>query len=152
MITLRKFLPGDAEICTKIKKENFLLINSKHYTPDTIKALLFSWTEYLLEKAQKRTYYVAEENHEVIGMWWYENNEIHTFFVDPQKHGAGIGKKIMEQVLSDMKNNGISKAICRSTDFAEKFYQSCGFKTIGRETIEFQWAPLPYILMEKELS
>lgn len=151
MITIRKFLKTDAEVCTRIKKENFLQVNSKHYATNTIKALILSGEEYLLEKAKKRTYYVAEEDHKVVGIWWYEKNEVHTFFVDPKKHGKWIGKKIMHQVILDMKENGVKKAICHSTDFAEKFYQSCGFKTIKREIIEFQWAPLPYVLMEKEI-
>jgi N-acetylglutamate synthase-like GNAT family acetyltransferase len=152
---IRKFRKEDAEQVSKIMKRNFLEVNSKVYSKDTIDALLKDSTpKRMVEKSKKRHYYVAVEKDEILGIGGYEGNgknEIHTFFVNPDVHGKGVGKKLMQRVLKDAKREGIKVMNCASTHYAEKFYESFGFKSFGEKMVPFYNAALPFIQMRKRM-
>ena len=149
---VRKFRKEDAQKVSNIIKKNFLEVNSKMYSKETVNTLINNSTPTrLIEKSKTRHYYVAIENDVILGIGGYEEDDIHTFFVKPKIHGKGIGKKLMERVLKDAKREGIKVMNSASTHYAEKFYASFGFKRIGEKTVPFYDTTLTFVQMKKRL-
>ena len=149
---IRKFKKEDAQKVSNISKKNFLEVNSKEYSKETVNALIKDSTPSLIiEKSKTRHYYVAVENDKILGVGAYQKDNIHSFFVNPKLHGKGIGKKLMERVLKDAKKEGIKIMNCASSHYAEKFYISFGFKRIEEKTVPFYDTKLTFVLMKKKL-
>ena len=103
-----------------------------------------------IEKYKKRyeteKIIVAENNGTVLGFCWYDDNieneknggdsEIVAIYVDCDKLGNGIGKKMMEYVMKELKNKGKRKMILwclEENENARKFYEKMGGKLVNDE-------------------
>jgi len=92
-------------------------------------------------------YFVAEnEFHQLIGFTSYGKNrneninceiELYTLYVDMNYQGKGIGKSLLNSILSDLKNieNNIVVSVFEKNPF-KKFYTKNGFTKIGEEIID----------------
>lgn len=66
---VRKFRKEDARKISNIIKRNFLEVNSKIYSKETVNALIKDSTPTrLIEKSRTRHYYVAIENNVILGI------------------------------------------------------------------------------------
>ena len=103
-----------------------------------------------IEKYKKRyeteKIIVAENNETVLGFCWYDDNienekngadsEIVAIYVDCDNLGNGIGKKMMEYVMKELKNEGKRKMILwclEKNENARKFYEKMGGKLVNDE-------------------
>ncbi|MEM9435086.1 MAG: GNAT family N-acetyltransferase [Pseudomonadota bacterium] len=50
--------------------------------------------------------------------------------VDHTRQRSGLGRALMDAILSDAKRAGISAMACQSTRTAEAFYQAMGFRSV----------------------
>lgn len=89
---------------------------------------------------------VAEENGVVLGYCKYDDNvvskntdidsEIIAIYVDCDKLGRGVGRKLVEYVMNDLRNKNKSKMIIwclEKNENARKFYEKMGGKLITDE-------------------
>lgn len=89
---------------------------------------------------------VAEENGEILGYCKYEDNtvykntnidsEIIAIYVDCDKLGNGVGSKLVEYAMADLKNKNKTKMIIwclEKNKNARKFYEKMGGKLINDE-------------------
>lgn len=89
---------------------------------------------------------VAEENGVVLGYCRYEDNavyentdidsEIVALYVDHDKSGKGVGRKLVEYVMNDLRNKNKNKMIIwclEKNENARKFYEKMGGKLITDE-------------------
>lgn len=89
---------------------------------------------------------VAECTEKIVGYCRYDENatsdnididsEIIALYVDCEKIGNGIGKKLVEYVVKDLKNKNKSKMIiwCLEKNYnARKFYEKMGGKLLTNE-------------------
>lgn len=66
-------------------------------------------------------------NNEIVGMIEVKNNNhICLFFVDPEHHKQGIGKKLIDEIFKLLKGKSDFITVNSST-FAENIYKSYGF-------------------------
>ncbi len=148
---IRKFRKEDAIEASNIIEQGFQL-NSPYYSEDSIKEQIEgNSSRKLIEKSKRVHYFVAAENDEILGIGGYDNVKVHTLFVDPKHHRKGIGKMILERVLSEAKKEGIKALDTWSTFHAEEFYASFGFKKIKKFTLEGKYSSITFILMRKRL-
>ena len=137
MIRIRKFKKGDAIKVSNVIKKSFRSIISKNYTKESVEdQIKENSPKKILEKAKKVKYFVAVEKGKIVGFGGYNEEKIHTFFVIPERHGKGIGSKILERVLTEAKKDGIKSLKCWSTFNAENFYSSFGFKKRKKLTLK----------------
>jgi N-acetylglutamate synthase-like GNAT family acetyltransferase len=149
---VRKFRKEDAIKVYNIVKKNFLEINSKDYSNETINVLIEdSKPSNLIKKSKKRNYYVAIEKNEILGVGAYQNDNIHSFFVKTTVHRKGVGSKLMDRILKDAIKDKIKIMNCCSSPYAVKFYESVGFEKIEKKVVPFYNTKLHYILMKKKL-
>jgi ribosomal protein S18 acetylase RimI-like enzyme len=61
-------------------------------------------------------------------------NHVSLLFVEPSLHGRGIGRRLFESVLAQMRQRlpGLERVTVNSSDYAVPFYRALGFETIGR--------------------
>ena len=152
MIRIRKFKKGDAIKVSNVIKKSFRSIISKNYTKESVEdQIKENSPKKILEKAKKVKYFVAVEKGKIVGFGGYNEEKIHTFFVIPERHGKGIGSKILERVLTEAKKDGIESLKCWSSFNAENFYASFGFKKIKKLNLKTKNSSISFMEMVKEL-
>ena len=99
--------------------------------------LLKKETVTLYEQTQE--FVVAEQDGKVIGcgalhVLWEDLAEVRTVAVLENFRGAGIGHKILEELITRANNVGVKKIFCLT--FETKFFGAHGFKEIESSPVE----------------
>ncbi len=148
---IRKFRQEDAVQASNLAKKGWLA-NSSYYSSESIKEQIESNSpEKLIEKSKKVNYFVVTEKDKIVGIGGYDENKVQTFFVDPEYHRKGIGRKILQKILSEAKKKNIKQLDTWSTYYAEKFYSSFGFIKIKVFSLKCKYSSIEFVLMRKEL-
>jgi len=151
-IRVRKFRKEDAVEVSSIIKKGFRSIISDDYPKESVEwQIRENSPKNLIEKAKNVNYYVATDDNKIVGFGGYNAEKVHTFFVDPESHGKGIGSKILERVLADAKKEGIKSVKCWATFNAVKFYSKFGFKKLKELKFESDDNSITFVEMEKKL-
>jgi GNAT superfamily N-acetyltransferase len=89
--------------------------------------------EKLAEKAKEIEYWVAEDrdSKEVRGIIGLKDNELRTFFVDPDYQGKGIGKKLYVNLEQIAKDREIQKIVLVGSPLGQPVYKKFGFIKTG---------------------
>jgi len=149
---IRRFRKEDAGKCSDIIRKCFQTVNSRDYPKKSIEEQVENNSpKNLIERSKKTSYFVAAEKNDILGIGGYDKIKVHTFFVDSGLHRKGIGKKIMERVLSEANKDGIKTLDAWSTFYAEGFYSSFGFRKIREFTLPGKHSSITFILMRKKL-
>lgn len=86
----------------------------------------------MAEVAQKERFYdgttfVAEHEGRVVGFVTVEGPELTWLYVDPDRHGRGIGRALFEHVAALIGGDGY--VLCGAdNEAAVRFYEGCGFR------------------------
>ena len=88
-----------------------------------------------------RTFIIAREGERVIGCGGAETHQfvalIRSVAVAEDRRGAGVGRRIVRQLLDRLASRGIREFYLLTTS-AEAYFQKRGFKTIDRDEIHPQ--------------
>lgn len=107
--------------------------------------------EKFRKKAREIEYFVAKDNKSIVGIIGLKENELHTFFVDPDIQGKGIGRQLYNYLENKARNRGCTKIIVEASPLGEPIYKQFGFKTL--KTLYKERVGIKYTdaYMEKEL-
>ena len=103
-------------------------------TLERCEKMAFSWRDNII---------IAKDNGRVIGFVGYgdrgsespDNGEIFAMYVLSEYYGTGVGQKLMEAGLEQLKNYPrICLWVLKENKRAIRFYQKCGFVPDGEET------------------
>jgi GNAT superfamily N-acetyltransferase len=102
------------------------------------------WVRVLGEPRPNETCWVAEAGDRVVGLVFagpsHDPNaasdvgEIHAIHVQPGLHGRGIGGRLLDAALLDLRTNGFRRAtlwVIRENDEARRFYERHGWRPDG---------------------
>ncbi len=94
-------------------------------------------------------------NNELIGFYAFrpENNELvklNFLFIEPKYIGKGHGKILITDFVKRIEKTGYKKATLDADPNAEKFYESVGFKVVGKLKSSIKDRFLP--IMEIEIK
>jgi len=149
---VRKFRKTDAIQVSGMIKRTFRALILKPYSKQSVEAQIKGNSpKSLIEKANKIKYFVAVEKNKIFGIGGYDTKKVRTFFVEPKLQGKGIGKMIINRVLSEAKKDNLKSLKCWSTFYAEKFYKHYGFKKIKKIKVKFKDTPIIFVEMIKKL-
>lgn len=81
----------------------------------------------------KRTVFVALAGERVVGTASLDGQVVRTVFVQPDLHGKGIGRMLMETVEQTARDLGIEVLRVPSSVSAEHFYQKLGFCAVREQ-------------------
>ena len=91
----------------------------------------------------KHHFLLALMNAETVGFASYSHGnkvgyfKVHKLYVHPMLHGHGYGKKILDRIIKDVKQQGATKLQLNvnRNNRAINFYEKYGFKKVGEEDI-----------------
>jgi len=97
--------------------------------------------------AGKATFYLALEDQTIIGFAQtiLKNEgtaELDRIIVFPEHARKGIGTKLLEKVVEDLRQKGIGSIIVKTGKYEEharRFYEKNGFQQIKEETVHAPW-------------
>lgn len=146
---IRPFKEQDAQAVSDIMIKNLPFNTDGEETKEALRK--DSLPERIIEKSKERKYYVTtDENQEIIGIGGHQENELKTFFVNPNTHGKGVGKALIEHNLKQIQAQGYKEATVQSSAHAEKFYEKFGFKRVWKKKVPYRGAQLTIVWMKKE--
>lgn len=153
-IVVRKASSLDFEqmivVIQKAHRFSFANLYPKELIEDFCKKYTF---EHMQERAKNTIFFVAEnlQTKKILGVIALTNNQLRTFFVDPDFQGKGIGKMLYEKLEQEAKQQQITKLFLEASPVGEPIYQHFGFKkirTLYKERNGFHYTDA---YMEKEL-
>lgn len=133
---IRRFLPDDAEEVSKMIAKTLREVNIKDYTRQYIENFIQKiQAENIIERASWTHFYVVLDENKIIGSgaigsyWDYEDEScLFTIFVQPEYHGKGIGKKIIETLEQDEYFLRAKRIEIASSITAVPFYLKMGYR------------------------
>lgn len=126
---IRKFNSTDAKEVSNVIRRALAITSSKDYPPDYLQSVIEEFSpEKVLELSKEREMFVAVIDSKVVGTGSLLNDTIYTLFVNPDIHGKGIGKKLMEKLEALARANHISELIVPASYNAIGFYEHLGYK------------------------
>jgi len=132
-LTYRQFRDSDARRCSAILMGNFhqkLRVEAGGYILETPKVrkqwgLDMEIKELILKKGEDHLRVAEDQMGNILGMIGFLdhglNAELVDFFVQLQMHGEGIGKFLLENMISDLQRNGYDWVNAYSLLSAYKF-------------------------------
>ncbi len=73
-------------------------------------------------------------------------NSIDSLFVDPERHGRGVGRALID-IAKDRYPNGVTVEVNEQNEQAAGFYRYLGFGVTGRSPVDGQGKPYPLLTM-----
>lgn len=144
-INIRPFKDSDAVEISSIVCRNLREINSKDYSSEKIENFVNYFTpDKIIQYSLQREMFVAEVNGKLVGTASLAKDNrtddekyiCLTVFVLPEKHGLGIGKKLMEQVEETARNKDAKILHVPASRSALQFYRKQGYKEDNKEKEE----------------
>lgn len=99
------------------------------------------------EGIEKVEIFVAEEEGEVMGFVHAVSGEIMGLYVDPDFHGSGVGKALLNYGMEIALKSAESVKV-DSTLNAENFYSKNAFKKIKKTSVMRGGSEIPCVVME----
>lgn len=96
--------------------------------------------EYL---PRRRFTVAADDRDEPLGFMGMTGRKIDTLFVDPARHGKGIGRALVDRALRE--EPVLSVDVNEQNHGAREFYRRMGFKEVGRSALDDSGRPFPLI-------
>ncbi|PIR02897.1 MAG: hypothetical protein COV60_03250 [Candidatus Magasanikbacteria bacterium CG11_big_fil_rev_8_21_14_0_20_43_7] len=150
-MTIRPIQPTDYACVEELVKAAILEINAKVYSQPIIERMLSVDPYRPRTTLHEREYFVALIEGEVRGVVGMKENEVKTFFVDPNYHGEGVGTKLISHIEKLISKQGYSKSIVFSTISAQSFYENQGYAVIREVISDIDGEKMLRFYMEKKL-
>ncbi|WP_137929966.1 acetyltransferase [Mesorhizobium comanense] len=89
--------------------------------------------------------FVALDDAELTGFAGLSGSKLEMLFVDPARHGTGIGKKLVDHAVA--LKGALEVDVNEENPGAVAFYRKCGFLPVGRSELDSSGKPFPLIHM-----
>ena len=134
-ITVRRFVPQDAEAVSALVVRTLRISNAKDYPADYIEATVAQHCpNNILQRASWTHFYVACDGETpvgcgAIGSYWGSETEssLFTIFVLPELHGCGIGRFIIQTLEQDELFIRAERVEIPASLTAAEFYRRLGY-------------------------
>ncbi len=136
---IRKFEEKDADTVSKLVGRNLLEVNIKDYPePDMIEFAAYYNPETIKKVAEEGNMYVACEGKKILGCGAVtalngseKESIIVTFFILPEVHGTGVGRKIIEALEKDEIFLRADRIQVDASLTSHVFYKKMGYDYCG---------------------
>ena len=147
-IKIRGAVPDEAELLSSLA-----LRSKAHwgYPEDMVSSFAVELTIQPNQiESDEFDYVVAEDSSAVLGFYAIErgsstNFELEALFVDPEYIGQGLGRRLMQHAIENVKAKGGKHLVIQGDPNAESFYLAAGGKQIGdreSESVPGRFLPL----------
>ena len=127
-ISIRRFIESDASHASSLIRYCWESMHLGDYEAEGIASQLESTTpEKLFALMESTKLYVAERNGEIIAFGGFDKERVRLLFIHPEFQRNGIGTLLLNKIISDARNDGLTRLDCNSTIYAVPFYLKNGF-------------------------
>lgn len=84
---------------------------------------------------------------EPVGFMLMDGPHLEALFVDPDHHGKGVGKALLQSAISE--HEVITTDVNEANSQALGFYEQMGFKAVGRSDLDAQARPYPLLHLRR---
>ncbi|MYM58368.1 GNAT family N-acetyltransferase [Vibrio sp. OCN044] len=151
MITIRQYKPEDAQALWEVFFFTVRNINIQHYSQQQVEAWAPDnwnqevWQEIMLQISP----YIAEIDGQVAGYTDLQDSGlIDHFFCHYKFQGKGVGRAMMEYVIEQSKQRGISRLYSEVSITARPFYERMGFNLVREQQVEMRGQLMTNFVME----
>ncbi|MCC4801134.1 GNAT family N-acetyltransferase [Enterovibrio norvegicus] len=152
MVLIRHYTENDAEALWHIFFNTIRIINSRDYSQSQVEAWAPESFDFSVWKTKMRTInpFVAEINGVIVGYTDLQSSGlIDHFFCHHEFQGKGVGRALMDHVMSQGKALNITRFYSEVSITAKPFYKHFGFTVVNEQTIEVRGEKLVNYVMEK---
>lgn len=154
-IVIARLTENEIDAFVSLVREVFDDFVAPGYSPQGV-ATFHSYVtrDAVLERFKKgNPMYVAKSGSQIVGAHEIRDwNHISLFFVKKELHGSGIGRKLFERALDEIKKTypEIRLVSVNASPFAEEIYQALGFvKTADlQERDGIRFIPMEYAIRD----
>ncbi|KKP85753.1 MAG: hypothetical protein UR89_C0043G0008 [Candidatus Roizmanbacteria bacterium GW2011_GWA2_35_8] len=132
-ILIREIVPNDYSQTIKVIKRSNTESLGKIYPQKLIDEFCKKYDlENFKKKVQEVKYFIAEDadKKNILGIIGLKHNELRTFFVDTNHQGKGVGRKLFDRFIEEVKKKGLKEIILEGSPLGEPIYKHFGFKKI----------------------
>jgi ribosomal protein S18 acetylase RimI-like enzyme len=150
LATVRAARDADAQAICALHLSAVRALCAPHYAPEIIEGWLRGRVpEGYLPGIRSGSIFVAEADAKVVGFGESKPGEVLAVFVEPGSAGRRIGSLLLQRALSSA---GAGKGLVRveSTINAVGFYESHGFRVVGRGSLRRNDVDVPVVIMERD--
>lgn len=152
MIHIRRYQAGDEIELRKIFFHTIRNINIKDYSKEQVTAWApdeFDATQWQ-ERVSAINPFIATIDHHIVGYADIQpDGHIDHFFCHWQHQGQGVGKTLMQTILSQAKHNNINRLYSHASITAKPFFEHFGFTMVKQQSVEIRGQILTNFVMEK---
>lgn len=128
---IRRATTDDAAQISRIVVAALRRSNSADYPAELIAQVERSFTPAaVIELLSRRSVFVASHDGQLVGTASLEGDVVRSVFVDPDCHGQGIGRLLMEAVHAFAMDVGLSLLHVPSSITAQGFYEALGYRAV----------------------
>jgi putative acetyltransferase len=137
-VTIRPFRPGDDEALATLVGRCLREVNSRDYPAELIERMCRHFTpDRFRQLSIARRIYVAERDGQVVGTVSRDGNKVYTMFVDPDRIGGGIGRRLMRHIEDLARDEGHEFMETGASITGHGFYQRIGYQDVRVSDTEF---------------
>jgi len=155
MITIRDYEPSDAKALWDIYFHTIRTINSRDYAQEQVEAWAPESMEFELWENRMKimTPFIAEVEGSIVGYADLQSNGlIDHFFCHHHFQRQGVGRALMEHILSTGKRAGLTRFYSEVSITAKPFYEHFGFNVVQEQLVEMRGQNIRNFVMEKQLT
>jgi len=155
---LRRMSPNDVDEIINVHKKSIYGLCKDFYTEKQMEVWTSMFNHRIFNDGMKNPNnigVVALHNDKIIGYGFFNNQdkEIKGIYLVPDVVKKGIGYKILSELESIAKKDGLDELVLNSTLNAVAFYKKCGYQKIRDELFELmEDCKLSCVHMTKSLS
>jgi putative acetyltransferase len=106
---IRAATADDATALSALIQDAVRTSNSRDYTPATIDLICANFTrDMVISKMAQRDVFVAVCDCDIVGTISLGNGKLHSMFVEPQRQGKGIGRRLVTHIEKHAISSGLS--------------------------------------------
>jgi N-acetylglutamate synthase-like GNAT family acetyltransferase len=164
--TVRQATPADAAAVSSVLRASYSQLLRASYDQQTLDRALPFVVEANPKLMSSGTYYVCvSDSGDILGCggWTRDRPEggesinglghVRHFATHPNHCRIGVARAIYSRCEHDAKNQGITAFECQSSRYAEPFYRSVGFQSVGPVQINFgEGVQFPALRMAKQFT
>lgn len=89
---------------------------------------------------------IRNQDNQILGFLGTDDDKIEMLFIHPDNRGQGIGKKLLEYAIHNLKTDKVD--VNEQNEQAIGFYEKAGFKVIDRSELDGMGKAYPLLHME----
>ncbi|WP_444948899.1 GNAT family N-acetyltransferase [Micromonospora ureilytica] len=143
-MTVRPFRDTDAELLAVLVARCLREVNGRDYPADLIERMCLHFdAARFRELAAVRDVFVADQGGRVVGTVSRDGNKVYTMFVDPDRAGRGVGRRLMHHIERLAAADGHDHMETGASITGHGFYHRLGYQDVRISETDFG---LNYIL------